>query len=234
LRGAVLATRKAASAEARLRPFDGGRRIVERERSRWLRHSAWVVSPRHARRSLALANGGVYIGGLMWRHGGGDCGEIPLEDARENELSAREGSQVLDSYPVGSGANREQISQRSTATRLTCSRASTCDGRPVHRTSGSRAARSSLGGGERRRNRSGAGPSRPHPCPLGPQDVQGSSESRGTLRVCDSYSADTRDGNRYSLPPSSATLFIRLRGAGPRSEPDGKTTQRTSSFTPAC
>jgi hypothetical protein len=145
LHGAVLATRKAASAEARLRSFDGGRRIVERERSRWLRHFAWVESPRHARRSLSPANGGVYIDGLMWRYGG-DCDEILLEDARENELSAREGSQVLDSYPVGSGANREQISQKSTATRLACSLASTCDGRPVHRTSGSRAARSSLGG----------------------------------------------------------------------------------------
>ena len=42
---------------------------------------------------------------LLTRHVSGDWGEVPPEDARENELSVREGFRVLSSYPVGdSGA----------------------------------------------------------------------------------------------------------------------------------
>lgn len=40
---------------------------------------------------------------LLRRHSAGDWGEVPPEDARENELSVREGFRVLSSYPVGDG-----------------------------------------------------------------------------------------------------------------------------------
>ena len=39
--------------------------------------------------------------GLLRRHISGDWGEVPPEDARENELSVREGFRILSSYPVG-------------------------------------------------------------------------------------------------------------------------------------
>jgi hypothetical protein len=38
---------------------------------------------------------------LLARHQDGDWGEVPPEDARENERSVREGLRVLSSYPVG-------------------------------------------------------------------------------------------------------------------------------------
>lgn len=38
---------------------------------------------------------------LIARHASGDWGKIPPEDARENELSVREGFRILSSYPVG-------------------------------------------------------------------------------------------------------------------------------------
>jgi len=37
---------------------------------------------------------------LLSRHQSGDWGEVPPEDARENELSVREGYRVLSSYRV--------------------------------------------------------------------------------------------------------------------------------------
>ena len=41
---------------------------------------------------------------LLRRHQGGDWGEVPPEDARENELSMREGYRILSSYPLRTGA----------------------------------------------------------------------------------------------------------------------------------
>lgn len=38
---------------------------------------------------------------LLSRHASGDWGEVPLEDARENKLSVREGFRIVSSYPVG-------------------------------------------------------------------------------------------------------------------------------------
>ncbi len=38
---------------------------------------------------------------LLARHSSGDWGAVPPEDARENELSVREGFRVVSSYPVG-------------------------------------------------------------------------------------------------------------------------------------
>ncbi len=38
---------------------------------------------------------------LLARHHGGDWGEIPPEDARENERSLKYGFRLLSSYPVG-------------------------------------------------------------------------------------------------------------------------------------
>ena len=35
------------------------------------------------------------------RHASGDWGEVPPEDARENELALRFGRRLLSSYPVG-------------------------------------------------------------------------------------------------------------------------------------
>lgn len=37
---------------------------------------------------------------LLARHQGGDWGDVPPEDARENELSVREGFRVVSSYEV--------------------------------------------------------------------------------------------------------------------------------------
>ena len=38
---------------------------------------------------------------LLSRHVCGDWGEVPPEDARENEYSLKHGFRVLSSYPVG-------------------------------------------------------------------------------------------------------------------------------------
>jgi hypothetical protein len=37
---------------------------------------------------------------LLARHQNGDWGDVPPEDARENELSVREGFRILSSYEV--------------------------------------------------------------------------------------------------------------------------------------
>lgn len=38
---------------------------------------------------------------LLRRHQGGDWGQVPACDARENEMSLRHGWRVLSSYPIG-------------------------------------------------------------------------------------------------------------------------------------
>jgi hypothetical protein len=53
-----------------------------------------------------LAGAGENPAGLLARHVSGDWGEVPPEDARENELSIREGFRIVSSYPVGSGGAR--------------------------------------------------------------------------------------------------------------------------------
>jgi hypothetical protein len=40
---------------------------------------------------------------LLARHASGDWGDIPPEDARENEFSLKRGLRVLSSYPLPSG-----------------------------------------------------------------------------------------------------------------------------------
>ncbi len=56
-----------------------------------------------------LAGAGVDPCELLRRHAGGDWGEVPPEDAKENELSVREGFRVLSSYPVGGEADGERV-----------------------------------------------------------------------------------------------------------------------------
>lgn len=53
-----------------------------------------------------LADVGEDPVGLLARHVLGDWGEVPPEDARENELSIREGFRIVSSYPVGSSGAR--------------------------------------------------------------------------------------------------------------------------------
>ena len=43
---------------------------------------------------------------LLNRHQSGDWGEVPPEDARENELSVREGFRIVSSYPLGETGER--------------------------------------------------------------------------------------------------------------------------------
>jgi hypothetical protein len=40
---------------------------------------------------------------LLERHAAGDWGDVPSEDARENEYSLKHGFRVLSSYPMPSG-----------------------------------------------------------------------------------------------------------------------------------
>ena len=46
---------------------------------------------------------------LLARHRTGDWGEVPTEDARENELSVREGFRILSSYAVGENGTKVWI-----------------------------------------------------------------------------------------------------------------------------
>ena len=48
-----------------------------------------------------LTNAGENPAMLLGRHKTGDWGEVPPEDARENDLSIREGLRIVSSYPVG-------------------------------------------------------------------------------------------------------------------------------------
>ncbi len=51
----------------------------------------------------ALEQAGVSPASLLVRHQSGDWGEVPKEDARENERSLKHGYRVLSSYPLGEG-----------------------------------------------------------------------------------------------------------------------------------
>lgn len=48
-----------------------------------------------------LTSAGENPAALLDRHQAGDWGEVPPEDARENELSVREGFRIVSSYPAG-------------------------------------------------------------------------------------------------------------------------------------
>ncbi len=48
-----------------------------------------------------LAATGTDATELLRRHHGGDWGEVPKADARENEYSLKHGFRLLSSYPVG-------------------------------------------------------------------------------------------------------------------------------------
>ena len=48
-----------------------------------------------------LTNAGENPAALLDRHQTGDWGEAPPEDARENDLSVREGFRIVSSYTVG-------------------------------------------------------------------------------------------------------------------------------------
>lgn len=48
-----------------------------------------------------LTNAGENPAALLDRHQSGDWGEVPPEDARENDLSVREGLRIVSSYAVG-------------------------------------------------------------------------------------------------------------------------------------
>ena len=43
---------------------------------------------------------------LLERHASGDWGDVPREDARENELSVERGYRIVSSYPVGDDGER--------------------------------------------------------------------------------------------------------------------------------
>ena len=70
-----------------------------------------VTSPRFALGRLvatpgaldALQQAGQSGYELLRRHASGDWGEVGAEDARENELSVREGFRILSSYQVAAG-----------------------------------------------------------------------------------------------------------------------------------
>jgi hypothetical protein len=53
-----------------------------------------------------LASAGVSPAEHLVRHQSGDWGEVPAQDARENELSVREGFRIISSYPVGEASER--------------------------------------------------------------------------------------------------------------------------------
>jgi hypothetical protein len=49
---------------------------------------------------------------LLERHASGDWGEIPSEDARENELALEHGFRVMSSYPLSGGVCVWVITER--------------------------------------------------------------------------------------------------------------------------
>jgi hypothetical protein len=60
--------------------------------------------------ALALLEAsGVAAADLLGRHRSGDWGDVPGEDARENERSIRYGWRILSSYPVGEDGDRVWI-----------------------------------------------------------------------------------------------------------------------------
>ena len=70
----------------------------------------------------ALTGAGVAPGTLLARHISGDWGDVCRADARENELSVREGFRILSSYPLSTGAKVWIITE--------ADRSSTCILRP--------------------------------------------------------------------------------------------------------
>ncbi len=48
-----------------------------------------------------LGENALEASGILDRHASGDWGDVPPEDARENELSVREGYRIISSYTVG-------------------------------------------------------------------------------------------------------------------------------------
>lgn len=48
-----------------------------------------------------IEDAGEDVTPLLDRHVSGDWGDVPNEDARENELSVREGFRIISAYPVG-------------------------------------------------------------------------------------------------------------------------------------
>lgn len=57
-----------------------------------------VVTTPGALRAIEEYN--VDMWGLLYRHGNGDWGCVPEEDALENKLSVENGYRVLSSYPL--------------------------------------------------------------------------------------------------------------------------------------
>ena len=47
-----------------------------------------------------LSSAGMTPDPLLIRHVNGDWGDVPPEDAKENDLSLQEGFRILSSYPV--------------------------------------------------------------------------------------------------------------------------------------
>ena len=64
--------------------------------------SGRVVATPAALEACEAAN--VAPSSLLLRHQGGDWGDIPPADARENERSLKYGFRVLSSYPLRTGA----------------------------------------------------------------------------------------------------------------------------------
>jgi hypothetical protein len=56
-----------------------------------------------------LASAGENPARLLERHAAGDWGEVPPEDARENERSLKYGWRLMSSYPVGSEADGDRV-----------------------------------------------------------------------------------------------------------------------------
>lgn len=48
----------------------------------------------------AVEENNIDTWGLLQRHGNGDWGCVPEEDARENQLSVEKGYRILSSYPL--------------------------------------------------------------------------------------------------------------------------------------
>ena len=71
---------------------------------------AFVATP-GAIRALSDEGGDWRLNAAAYlaRHRNGDWGDVPPEDARENELSVREGFRILSSYHVGEGSGRVWI-----------------------------------------------------------------------------------------------------------------------------
>ena len=56
-----------------------------------------------------LVSAGERPARLLERHAAGDWGEVPPEDARENERSLKYGWRLMSSYPVGGAGERVWI-----------------------------------------------------------------------------------------------------------------------------